>query len=133
MFRKLKYVLLEASVVHHLPVVTHAELNVLHKAIQALTEDGSLWSAAHWLKELGRKLPLFHWAGPTKVVPTDYQEFTEDPQVSFAAISSPEFLKDSSVEIYSLHPEDDSLEFTFPSNDSDAFTSSKDFAIFYFF
>ena len=65
----LKHILLEASVVHHLLVVTHSELNMLLKAIQAFTEDGSLWNAAHWSKELGRKLQLFHRAGPTKVLP----------------------------------------------------------------
>ena len=64
---------------HQLPVVTHAELNVLLKAIQVFSEDGTLWNAAKWSKELGRKLPLFHWAGPTKVLPA---EFNEDPQVS---------------------------------------------------
>ena len=63
----LKCVLLEASVVHHLPVVAHAELNVLLTAIQAFTEDGSLWNATRWSKELRRKLPLFHWSGPTTV------------------------------------------------------------------
>ena len=128
----LKYVLIEASVMHHLPVVTHAELNALLKAIQAFTKDGTLWNAAKWSKELCRKLPLFQRAGPTKVLPADHQEFTEDPHVSFAAISSNEFLKESSVEIYSLDPDDDSLEFTQPSRDLDAQVTSKDFVVFTF-
>ena len=102
------------------------------KAIQAFTEDGALWNAAKWSKELGRKLPLFHWAGPTKVLPADHQEFTEDPQVSFAAISSHEFLKESSVEIYSLDPDDDSLEFTEPSRDLGVHQASGDLAVFTF-
>ena len=118
--------------VHHLPVVTHAEMNVLLKAIQAFAEVGALWSAAKWSKELGRKLPLFHSAGPTTVLPTDHQEFTEDPQVSFAAMSSPEFLKGSTVKFHSLDPEDDSLEFTVPSKNPDASTSSKDLTVFTF-
>ena len=68
----LKHVLLEASVMHHLPVVTHAELNVLLKAMQAFTEDGTLWNAARWSKELGRKLPLVPLGRP-------YQGFTGRP------------------------------------------------------
>ena len=76
----------------HLPVVTHAEMTVLqYKPSPKVAHSGT----AKWSKELGRKLPLSHWAGLTKVLPADHQEFTEDPQVSFAAISSPEFLKES--------------------------------------
>ena len=65
-------------------------------------------------------------------MPADHQEFTEDLQVSFAAISSHEFLKNSSVEIYSLDPDDDSLEFTEPSRDLDVHQASGDFAVFTF-
>ena len=52
--------------------------------------------------------------------------------MSFAAISSPEFLKKSSVEIYSLDPDDDSLEFTKPTRDLDAQITKGNFAVFTF-
>ena len=97
MFWRLKICPLGSLSHTQLPVVTHAEMTVLLKANQAFIESGTLWNEAKWSKELGRKLPLFDWTGPTKVLPEDHQEFTEDPQVSFAAMSSPEFLKESSV------------------------------------
>ena len=60
----LQYVLLSASVVHHLPVVSHEELHVLIEAIHLFTETGQLWDARQWSQKLGRKLSLYHWGVP---------------------------------------------------------------------
>ena len=85
----LRYVLLRASVVHHLPVVSHEELHVLIEAIHLFTETGQLWDARQWSQKLGRKLSLYHWGVPITSLPTEHADFTEDPQVNFTAMRSP--------------------------------------------
>ena len=40
----LRYILLQASVVHHLPVVSNEELYALLRAIHLYTETGQLWT-----------------------------------------------------------------------------------------
>ena len=54
----LRYILLQASVMHHLPVVKHHDMHALLEAIHAYTETGELWDARTWAQKLGRKLPL---------------------------------------------------------------------------
>ena len=85
----LRYELLRASVVHHLPVVSHEELHVLIEAIHLFTETGQLWDARQWSQKLGRKLSLYHWGVPITSLPTEHADFTEDPQVNFTAMRSP--------------------------------------------
>ena len=85
----LRYVLLRASVVHHLPVVSHEELHVLIEAIHLFAETGQLWDARQWSQKLGRKPSPYHWGVPITSLPTEHADFTEDPQVNFTAMRSP--------------------------------------------
>ena len=41
----LRYILLEASIMHHLPVITQKEMHVLIETIHCFTETGELWNA----------------------------------------------------------------------------------------
>ena len=84
----LRYILLEASIMHHLPVITQKEMHVLIEAIHCFTETGELWNAQTWSKKLGKKLALYHWSEPTTVLPKDHSTFTEDPQVNFSSMQS---------------------------------------------
>ena len=81
----LRYVLLTASVIHHLPVVSHDDMHVLLAAINLFTETGQLWDARTWSQKLGRKLSLYHWSTPVTTLPPDHAEFTNDPQVNFSS------------------------------------------------
>ena len=84
----LRYILVEASVYHNLPVITHQEVHVLLQAIGDFTRHGTLYNAATWSKKLGRKLALFHWSSPITSLPPDHVSFTDDPQVNFSSLSS---------------------------------------------
>ena len=83
--RGLRYVLLTASVIHHLPVVSHDDMHVLLAAINLFTETGQLWDARTWSQKLGRKLSLYHWSTPVTTLPPEHAEFANDPQVSFSS------------------------------------------------
>ena len=112
----LRYVLLQASVVHHLPVVSHADLHVLLEAIHVFTETGVLWDARQWSQKLGRKLSLYHWGAPITFLPNEHADFTEDPQVNFTAMRSPlptsSHLHSSTVTFEDLDEEEDRKERT---------------------
>ena len=112
----LRYVLLRASVVHHLPVVSHEELHVLIEAIHLFTETGQLWDARQWSQKLGRKLSLYHWGMPITSLPTEHADFTEDPQVNFTAMRSPlptsSYLHSSTVTFEDLDEEEPRKERT---------------------
>ena len=84
----LRYILMEASVFHNLPVITQHEMHVLLQAIGDFTRHGTLYNAATWSKKLGRKLALFHWSSPITSLPPDHADFTDDPQVNFSSLSS---------------------------------------------
>ena len=84
----LRYILLEASIMHHLPVISQKEMHVLIESIHCFTETGELWNAQTWSQKLGKKLALYHWAEPTRVLPKDHSTFTEDPQVNFSSMQS---------------------------------------------
>ena len=51
-----RYVLLHAKVVHHLPLITTAELSVLLSAIHACTTEGSIWDRKKWSEQTGQEL-----------------------------------------------------------------------------
>ena len=53
----LRYILLEASIMRHLPVISQKEMHVLIEAIHCFTETGELWNAQTWSQEAG-PLPL---------------------------------------------------------------------------
>ena len=84
----LRYVLLQASVIHHLPVVAHSDMHVLLEAIHVCTECGRLWGARQWAKKLGGKLSLFHVGSPTTALPEDHADFTSDPQANFSSLDA---------------------------------------------
>ena len=83
----LRYILIEASIYHNLPVITHQETHVLLQAIGDFTRHGTLYNAATWSKKLGG-LALFHWSSPITSLPPDHVSFTDDPQVNFSSLSS---------------------------------------------
>ena len=87
----LRYVLLHASVIHHLPVVTVSDMHILLEAIHVFTESGLLWDARQWSNKLGRKLSLFHVGSPTTTLPQDHEDFTSDPQVNFSSLDAMPF------------------------------------------
>ena len=84
----LRYILLEASVMHHLPVVSRHEMHVLLEALHCFTETGHLWNATTWSQKLGRKLALYHWSDPIRILPQEHSQFTDDPQVNFSSLQS---------------------------------------------
>ena len=91
----LKYVLLEATIVHNLPVITSHEMMTLLEAAHNFTATGALWNAATWSEKLGHKLPLFHWSTPSHPVylPHDDAAFTDDPQVMFSSMDTADLLE----------------------------------------
>ena len=56
----LKYILLEASVVHHLPVISSEEMMAILEAIHCFTSTGKMWNAKMWEEKLQRSLLIFH-------------------------------------------------------------------------
>ena len=91
----LKYVLLEATIFHNLPVITSHEMMTLLEAVHTFTATGSLWNAATWSKKLGHKLPLYHWSAPSHPIhlPHDDAAFTDDPQVTFSSMDAVDLLE----------------------------------------
>ena len=59
-------------------------LVLIEAAIRCFTEIGELWNAQTWSQKLNRKLALYHWSEPTRVLPNRHSTFTEDPQVNFS-------------------------------------------------
>ena len=84
----LKHVLLEATIFHHLPVITSQEMMALLEAVHTCTATGALWNAATWSEKLGHKLPLFHCSTSSHPVylPHDDAAFIDDPQVMFSSM-----------------------------------------------
>ena len=83
----LKYILAVSAVIHHLPVISSHEMTVILEALHDFTSTGTLWNAATWSQQLGRKLALFHWSAPTQRLPSDHASFTDDPQVMFSSMA----------------------------------------------
>ena len=90
----LKYILLEASVFHNLPVINSHEMMVLLEATHHYTATGTLWNAATWSKKLNRRLSLFHGSTPSHPIrlPQDDASFTDDPQVMFSSMQTEDLL-----------------------------------------
>ena len=84
----LRYVLLQASVIHHLPVVAHSDMHVLLEAIHVFTEIGLLWNARQWAKKLRRKLSLFQGGSPTTTLPEDHADFTSTTTVQIEEVTT---------------------------------------------
>ena len=52
----LKYILLEASVVHHLPAISSEEMMAILEAIHCFTSTRKMWNAKMWEEKLKRSL-----------------------------------------------------------------------------
>ena len=89
----LKYVLLEATIIHNLPVITSHEMMVLLEAIHEFTATCALWNAGTWSRKLGCK--LFHSSTPSHPIhlPHDDAAFTDDPQVMFSSMDTLDLLE----------------------------------------
>ena len=59
-----KYVLLQANVVYHLPLVAKKELRVILSAIHDFTVKGELWNIHKWIAALNKTLDEFFWTNP---------------------------------------------------------------------
>ena len=59
-----KYVLLQANVVHHLPLVSKKELRAILSAIHDFTVKGELWNIHKWNAALSKTLDEFFWTNP---------------------------------------------------------------------
>ena len=69
----LRYILIEASAYHNLPVITHQEMHVLLQAINDFARHGTLYNAAIWSKKLGRKLAPLSLVLPHYFMATDLE------------------------------------------------------------
>ena len=125
----LKYILVESTVIHHLPVISSHEMTVILEALHNVTSTGTLWNAATWSQHLGRKLSPFHWSSPTQHLPPDHAEFTDDPQVTFSSMACDSSLEETpllpSLQIFPLpSASSSSSSRSFPAASSDALPSS---------
>ena len=108
----LRYILLQASVVHHLPAVSNEELYALLRAIHLYTETGQLWDARQWVQQLGKKLSLYHGGPTTTTLPKDHEDFVEDLQVNFLSVHAPlpSLPLTTTTVVIQDHDEDDSRQ-----------------------
>ena len=76
-----KYILLQARVVHHLPLISTAELTVLLSAINSFTTTGALWNEKQWSEQLGTEFLIYNSptsrAYPPSIHSEDEPEETE--------------------------------------------------------
>ena len=64
-----RYVLLQANVVHHLPLVSRSELQALLNAIHDFTTKGELWNIHKWSAALNKQLDELYWSNPDSSPP----------------------------------------------------------------
>ena len=102
----LKYVLLEATIFHNLPVITSHEMMVLLEAIRdTFTATGV--PMERWLLGQGKarlhKLPLFHSSTPSHPIYLPHYDaaFTDDPQVMSSRVWTKEDLLEAARRRYS--------------------------------
>ena len=81
-----KYVLLQANVVHHLPLVSKKELRAILTAIHDFTVKGELWSIHKWSAALNKTLDEFFWTNPDWSPPGIALKIEEikEPEVMFS-------------------------------------------------
>ena len=111
-----KRILLEASIMHHLPVITSEEMTAILDAIQEFTCTGKVWNAKAWEDRLGRRLEFFHpyLSAPAKEISSPNAQ--DSTQVLFSAAVSEKPLSldlssfPSTVKIYDLTEGDDDTE-----------------------
>ena len=85
-----KYVLLQANVVHHLPLVTRKELKVILSAIHDFTARGELWNIHKWNAALNKTLDEFFWTNPDwspSRIALKIEEIKE-PEIMFSSLDA---------------------------------------------
>ena len=85
-----KYVLLQANVVHRLPLVSRQELRVILNAIHDFTVKGELWNIHKWNAALNKTLDVFFWTNPDWSPPRIAMkiEETKEPKVMFSSLDA---------------------------------------------
>ena len=85
-----KYVLLQASVVHHLPLVSKKELRAILSAIHDFTVKGELWNIHKWNAALNKSLDEFFWTNPDWSPPGIALKIEEikEPEVMFSSLET---------------------------------------------
>ena len=81
--------LLQANVVHHLPLVTRKGLKVILSAIHDFTVKGDLWNIHKWNAALNKTVDEFFWTNPDWSPPGIALKIEEikELEVSFVLIS----------------------------------------------
>ena len=80
-----KYVLLQANVVHHLPLVSKKELRGILSAIHDFTVRGELWNIHKWNAALNKTLDEFFWTTPGIALKI---EEIKEPEVMFSSLEA---------------------------------------------
>ena len=85
-----KYVLLQANVVHHLPLVSKKELRAILSAIHDFTVKGKLWNIRKWNAALNKTLDGFFWTNPDWSPPGIALKIEEikEPEVMFSSLEA---------------------------------------------
>ena len=82
--------LLQANVVHHLPLVSKKELRAILTAIHDFTVKGELWNIHKWNVALNKTLDEFHWTNPDWSPPGIALKVEEikEPEVMFSSLET---------------------------------------------
>ena len=85
-----KYVLLQANVVHHLPLVSKKELRAILTAIHDFTVKGELWNIHKWSEALNKTLDEFYWTNPDWSPPGIALKIEEikEPEAMFSSLEN---------------------------------------------
>ena len=85
-----KYVLLQANVVHHLPLVSKKELRAILSAIHDFTVKEELWNIHKWNASLNKTLDELFWANPDWSPPEIALKIEEikEPEVMFSSLEA---------------------------------------------
>ena len=92
----LKYILLEASVVHHLPVISSEEMMAILEAMHCFTSTGKMWNAKMWEEKLQRSLLIFHENFPPTTSTDAPPHPHQDPEVMFSSLTQPDVVDGTS-------------------------------------
>ena len=100
-----KYVLLQANVVHHLPLVSKKELRAILSAIHDFAVKVELWNIHKWNAALNKTLDEFFWTNPDWSPPGSALKIEEikEPEVMFSFLEASH--PNHSFQIY-INPQD---------------------------
>ena len=90
------YILLEASVVHHLPVLSSEEMMAILEATHCFTATGKMWNAKMWEEKLQRSLLIFHENFPPTTSTDAPPHPHQDPEVMFSSLTQPDVVDGTS-------------------------------------